>query len=225
MFAVRRSDTNHCLNIFTDSQASIHLIYRALHSPHTLLECKHRHLLLDLADYITSRAMAGVQTRIYKVKAHSGVVGNEKADVAAGKLARGEAPPDAILDTDNESTLQLPCWPVVQVPAPQPDMPPRVWAVSNLTTALTLHTLPHHSVGLSKQTTATAVRAIINQHAHPHASNHMWSSSLPYGAIRVALLVRFNQLHCSARAHRMGLPYRCSGPFPAAGPLPLSRCS
>ena len=126
-------------------------------------------------------------------------------------------PPHVTLDADNESTLKLPCWPVVLTPAPQPDMPPRIWAVTNLTTALPKHTHPHHSEGLSKPTTSTTVRAIINRHAHPDASNHMWTSSLPYGAIRVALLTRFNQLHCSARAHRMGLPYQCSGPLPAAG--------
>jgi len=67
MYAVRLSDTTQRLTIFTDSQASIHLIYRALHSPHTLLECKHRHLLMNLAAHITSRASAGAHTHIHKV--------------------------------------------------------------------------------------------------------------------------------------------------------------
>ncbi len=77
--------------VFTDSQAGIHLIRRALNEPHTLKGHLHEGLLTEIADTLVQRAQAGLQTRILKVEAHAGITGNEQADKAAKEAAQPEA--------------------------------------------------------------------------------------------------------------------------------------
>ena len=71
------------LTIFSDSLASLHLIRTATTSPASLWECKHRDLLHSITDRLVSRCSLGLATSLCKVKAHSGIQGNELADRGA----------------------------------------------------------------------------------------------------------------------------------------------
>lgn len=75
------SDDN--LIIATDSMLSLYLINSGVKRPHTLRMSKHRELALAIADIVASRACAGKRTTLLKVKAHSALSGNDKADEMA----------------------------------------------------------------------------------------------------------------------------------------------
>jgi len=66
--------------IFTDSQASIGMLHKAVTQPHRLGNHLHRTLLLSTAEQLVRRANAGRRTAIQKVPAHSGNRGNEEAE-------------------------------------------------------------------------------------------------------------------------------------------------
>ena len=66
--------------IATDSQASMFMVRKQLTAPGKNAYSTHSLLLAAIADELTSRALAGHGTRIIKVKSHTGVYGNEKAD-------------------------------------------------------------------------------------------------------------------------------------------------
>ena len=69
--------------IATDSLCSLHMINRGLRRPHTLRHAKHRELISGIIDAVTTRARFGYTTRFIKVKAHTGIKGNELADKIA----------------------------------------------------------------------------------------------------------------------------------------------
>ena len=75
------------VTIYTDSQCSISWTARQINRPHTLSECKHADLLSNIVVALDARAALGWTTALVKVKAHTGVVGNEKADAAAKEAA------------------------------------------------------------------------------------------------------------------------------------------
>lgn len=80
--------------IFTDSAWAIHMLRRAVWEPHTVVGTLHGQLLWQAARFMVSRANNGVATSILKVKAHTGIQGNEEADKAAKRAAQ----PDAVHD-------------------------------------------------------------------------------------------------------------------------------
>ena len=80
--------------IFTDSQWVIHMLRRAIWEPHTLIGNLHYQLLIDTGRRIVQRAKEGIHTSILKVKAHSGITGNEEADQAAKAAAQADAEHD-----------------------------------------------------------------------------------------------------------------------------------
>ena len=71
--------------IATDNQASKHMIRDQLSAPGKNAHSSHSVLLAAIAEALTSRARADHRTRIIKVKSHTGVSGNEKADRRTGK--------------------------------------------------------------------------------------------------------------------------------------------
>ena len=83
--ALRSRDFQHDTCVLTDSQTAIYLIDRALHRPESLRVHKHRDLLFTISQRLLAHPR-GIQ--LLKVRAHTGVLGNEKADSLAS-LAHG----------------------------------------------------------------------------------------------------------------------------------------
>ena len=67
---------NKCI-IATDSLASMYMIQKQLHNPAKIALSPHSALLESIAAKLCSRATLGLKTRIIKVKAHTGIAGNE----------------------------------------------------------------------------------------------------------------------------------------------------
>jgi exonuclease III/ribonuclease HI len=76
------------IHIATDSLASIYAIKKIVNRPQDLQEHRHLRLLQDICEAISS--FRGGKVHIWKVKAHTGVLGNELADRAAVATAKGE---------------------------------------------------------------------------------------------------------------------------------------
>ena len=75
------------LQIFTDSLLSIRLVHRWMYVPTALERTDHMDLLDSLLRAVSDRQG---RTEIYKVRAHVGVEGNERADAGAKSVALGE---------------------------------------------------------------------------------------------------------------------------------------
>eukprot|EP00775_Hariotina_reticulata_P006532 gene6532-biopygen8330 len=75
------------LNIATDSLASMYQIWKWITRPQDLREHRHASILHDICRIAEA---SPVPIHIWKVKSHIGIVGNEKADRAAVKVATGE---------------------------------------------------------------------------------------------------------------------------------------
>jgi ribonuclease HI len=83
-FLVWARGTHEHLGVATDSAAAIHLISKVVREPHHFYMHKHRGILWRIMSEIKDRT---VPLHIYKVKSHSGIVGNELADIAARRGA------------------------------------------------------------------------------------------------------------------------------------------
>ncbi|KAJ9517107.1 hypothetical protein QJQ45_002621 [Haematococcus lacustris] len=70
--------------IATDSLCSLYQIRRALANPMSLINHRHNDILTDIATLIIA---SPVMTQFYKVRAHSGIIGNEGADALAKHAA------------------------------------------------------------------------------------------------------------------------------------------
>jgi len=80
LHVARPPDNLQALCILTDSLTSIHLLNRALYNPESLRFHKHKQLLFETAEALQSRPFP---VHIMKVRAHTGVRGNEMADQLA----------------------------------------------------------------------------------------------------------------------------------------------
>ena len=216
------------LTIFTDSLASIQLINRVLHEPHTLTECKHVPMLLIIRTLLLTRAATGLTTHIQKVVSHSGIIGNELADIGALQARSSPETTDYNLsDIDNQYLASRPAWPCLLQPPPsahlnhlEQDLP---WFTPDLTTSITRHitsTCPHVTDGPAKNNGDKLYRKIMAQNSVslPHYNNLYWNSR-PWHIIRKVLQVRTNTLWTAARAHKCNTPYRT-----AAGPHTTPYC-
>jgi ribonuclease HI len=93
--------TSTALLIATDSQASLDLIKRAINDPKKLHISKHKALLMNIAELLYECAQQNITVHFLKVKSHTGLNGNDKADEGATSVARGEASATITETADN----------------------------------------------------------------------------------------------------------------------------
>ena len=204
---------------FTDSQASIHLLRRALRRRHTLASHPHRELLEGIACRLVERANAGVETHIVKVKAHSGVAGNEAADAHAKEAAQLGAACDLVTPAHRPFAGQW--WPHFW----QTDegREPYLQAAGNLKGSLRHHLHAALRTGGSKLGVyATAWR---DTYDHPDGalqaeSNAFWNR-VPEPAIRTRFRFAWGQFYNAKLAKRYGRPLRKGGQELSDGNCPL----
>ena len=79
-FAVNHVPNDQPQILFTDSLTGMYLISAMIQRPHALIHHKHKHILTEIVQTLLTRT---APIEIHKVKAHSGILGNEAADKAA----------------------------------------------------------------------------------------------------------------------------------------------
>ena len=221
--------------IFTDSQVSIQLISKMIYRPETLTGrdvCIHLDLLKRIAQCILQRAAAGTATRILKVKSHTGIQGNDKADALAKEAA--QQPETAHKATPASAPFADKWWPATQAPpkdgAP-PDSAPEYRAVSNLRTALKEAVRPATRQGYSNTESIYSkawAETYQPEGARPDTSNAMWTSKrVPHAALALTLKARYGLLWNMKLARRYRRPYlqtkHTTLPFSQTDACPLCR--
>ncbi len=97
------------INIATDSLSSIYQIHRMLTRPQDMTEHRHSSLLQQIVDLI---AGAQATVHLWKVKSHSGIIGNDRADKAAVAVAKGEISANQLYSNPTASNMRANCcWP------------------------------------------------------------------------------------------------------------------
>ena len=91
LYALRRWQDSTDMTIVTDSQSSMQAINAQLRDPNDHKCHVHKHMLQAIADIILDRAELGRHTSIVKVRSHTGIHGNDWADILANQAADGDA--------------------------------------------------------------------------------------------------------------------------------------
>ncbi len=89
------------LRVFTDSLLSIRLIRRWMYFSHELGHTDNMDMLDSIGQALADR---GGRTELYKVRAHIGVEGNEKADTGAKEVAQGKVESEDLTEVDMTHT-------------------------------------------------------------------------------------------------------------------------
>ncbi|MGQ3168986.1 MAG: RNase H family protein [Hydrogenophaga sp.] len=182
--------------IATDSLCSLYQIRRALANPMSLRTHRHKDILAEIATILTNSQDA---VHLFKVRAHSGIIGNEGADALAKHAAmhpeqattRGSYPPKhteqhAWLSTTSE----------LNVTTPLPDCRHSVRA----------HMRNKHKLGLANQDSIyyQMSRDITKVAAKGSCERVMTDAGIPTEAQRTALLYRTGGLYNQKLAMRWG---------------------
>lgn len=201
---------NH--TIFTDSLCSLHLMDSIIHRPLDLDEHAHQPLLLHLRNQLLHRSTSGLDTHLQKVKAHSGIHGNDRADEAATYAST--LPPGShtlsAFHIEQEHHAKLPAWPCITSCDGS-----STHLVPNLTHSVRDHalTLSHITDGVVSDSPEEAkiykrLQSSLSLHLAAE-SNHFWhSSAISFSAIRNTLKARTNTLWTGCHAHRTRQSYR-----------------
>ncbi|KAJ9511013.1 hypothetical protein QJQ45_002805 [Haematococcus lacustris] len=182
--------------IATDSLCSLYQIRRALANPMSLRTHRHKDILAKIATILTNSQDT---VHFFKVRAHSGIIGNEGADALAKHAARhpeqattpGPCPPrhteqHAWLSTTSE----------LNVTTPLPDCRHSVRA----------HMSNKHKLGLANQESIyyQMSREITKAAAKGSCERVMTDAGIPTEAQRTALLYRTGGLYNQKLAMRWG---------------------
>lgn len=144
-------------NIASDSASSIYQIIKQIRHPRLQNKHKHRPLLDALADLIRNLPASQCITLI-KVKAHSGLVGNWHADVAAKQAAQAKDQVQYTVDNHSQPPWGTMHWPYHSTTETQeeqnpPSVPTQLQPFENINAALKSHLLRIHRLGASNQRT------------------------------------------------------------------------
>ena len=190
--------------LLTDSLSSIWLIRRALSSPQFLRVHKNRCILLEIAHMLASRTAA---IHIYKVRAHTGIVGNIAVDKLA-KLAH-DLPPDPATDfTAAGATGRSAHW--IQYasdgsgsPALDQHGPPFRDVDTLKDHVLRIAQAQHtHKLMTPKKPSSVLIKniALLKEHEgiDTDATRSIWNS-VRAPDLKIAIRIRLNRLHTAAR--------------------------
>ncbi|KAJ9515662.1 hypothetical protein QJQ45_002695 [Haematococcus lacustris] len=182
--------------IATDSLCSLYQIRRALANPMSLRTHRHKDILAEIASILTNSQDT---VHFFKVRAHSGIIGNEGADALAKHAARHP----------EQATTRGPCNPRhteqhawlsttsdLNVTTPLPDCRHSVRA----------HMSNKHKLGLANQesTYYQMTREITKAAAKGSCERVMTDAGIPTEAQRTALLYRTGGLYNQKLAMRWG---------------------
>jgi ribonuclease HI len=196
------------LTLHTDSLCSLQLIKKMIHDPTTASRSIHSELLKSIQDHLIQRILQGAHTTLCKVRSHTGIYGNDQADILAKQAAEH---PNHTRYTDN--TGEIPrhnmYWPTVQPPrTPTGETPPHILAPnltqgisSNLPTSC--HIGQHPLKGIYATTWAENT-----PHQLPHSSNKFWTSTKIQHKTKFHILkARWGRLWNRKLAYRWKMPY------------------
>jgi hypothetical protein len=109
LVALHKAITKGCTHIASDSLASIYQIFTTAHCRQEITLNYHRHASL-LNQILATIQDTGIPIHIYKVPAHKGIVGNERADARASAIAKGTATPEETVDIPSNDRRHM-WWP------------------------------------------------------------------------------------------------------------------
>jgi ribonuclease HI len=217
------------ITIMTDSLTSLYLIQKCLRCPMRLRGHTHNDIVTAIVDSLKSRSTKGLQTCFYKVKAHIGISGNEKADKAAVQVAKG-ATPDVtpILDVPHAGGKLT--YTIAEARRLSERKRPRAGVDSHATS---YHVIPdqdktlkakmHHHLRLGHSNIDTLYFKLwgaVATRALRSVSNHMWEAqTLPFRAIRHILQYRSGLLRNEKLRKRFARTPQpdCTGNCPLCG--------
>ena len=218
--ALRETPADEHITLYTDSLGSIHNIRNMINTPHRMNEAIHREMLESIARLLMQRAQQGSNTRIQKVRSHSGIKGNDLADSIAKAAANN--PRNCIPDPTAESARLNLIWPSITAPKQKGDKPdtnaPRTMA-SNLTQAIkkgaptTAHIGSAKTDGIYAQNWAQTTPTL-----HKESSSHYWNMPLAWHLKMNLMKLRWGHFWSRKLAHRYGMKY-------ANEPLPPTSCT
>jgi hypothetical protein len=199
----------------------MYLLQMAIHSPERLRNRKHKGLLTHMLPAIACRALLqGTTVAIYKVRAHIGVAGNDRADEAAKEAA-------ASTDGDNDTAAYADAlsgdpglgstWPLVIAQLPAEGEDPEYWLADNLKGPLKRQLERVHQNRIIHRSKSAMLRLLLQQNDLPHGSAErprgpsllresalaIWSPKFTKAQLRLALLLRFDQYVFGKHRNRM----------------------
>ena len=200
------------LILMTDSLTGIYLIQQAIYTPERIRTHKHKQILTEIVHLLVSRTQP---VEIYKVRAHTGVLGNEKVDKLA-KEAHDLTSDDATDFSDGGSTGRPSAWITYDSTAsgsPSFNTPPLERRdVTNLQSHIICIAGAHHV----QHTLSTNTSSVMQKSQDllstdggidTVATRSIWTStSVTPWMLRTAILIRLNRLWTTVRQQR------CLGP-------------
>jgi ribonuclease HI len=216
--------TNHSgdITIFCDSLTVIYNILKALYYPDSLTEIKHAPLLLAIRSRILQRARNHTNIAIIKVKSHTGIHGNDLADLGANVARSLPTKCDYSCDVQPEHFIHLPGWPCLPMDQDDAEEP---WFAPDLNASLKKHMFDNcrHITDGSRASTSLTYAKI--QHlvdkSLPIYFTALWTMGLPFSQTRNILKTLTNTLWTAKKAQQMNKPYKSAAGVITNGHCPL----
>jgi hypothetical protein len=200
----------------TDCLDGIYLIRRMLFRPETVKNHKHRVILQEIAHMILTRPDP---ISIHKVRAHSGVAGNEAAD----KLAQ-DAHGSNVTEANTFKLTGKPNTPTnwiyydsTATGKPDTSSPAHEWRpVDSLNDHLKSIVDFHHAsqrLSLAKNGVMLKTKTLLTDDGgiDTQATRAIWNNSLTAWDLRIAVAIRANRLWTSVRSALVHKKKRCLG--------------